>query len=479
MADPHIPAALARYAMSGVFRGTFDSRDDDQLARASALAGDVPAELVAKTAILARRRGHGADVPAILLAHLAARDVDVMRRAFPRVIDDGRTLRTFVQVVRSGVTGRRSFGSAPKRALRAWFASRTPDAIFRQSTGRSPSMSDVIKMVRPPPRNEQGEADAVREALYGYLLGKNIDRARLPALARSYDDWKRGEGPVPDVPFEMITTGPLRGEHWRELALRLSVTQLRASLGALLRHGVLDDGKMAERIAARLSDRDENLRSAATPFAHLVTIRHLDPAMPPVVVDAVAQGLEHAMDRVPGLAGRVVLCRDVSGSMEAPLTGHRGSATSRVRCIDVAALVSAAVRRRSPGATVVPFSGGGSSCVTPLRWLNARDEAPDVVVFVSDNQSWSEYRRSAGSSSSTRGTVMAEEWERLRVRNPKARLVLVDLSPRPPSQPLTSGRDDVLHVGGFSDAAFDVIATFARGGLAGAPWLDEIEAITL
>lgn len=27
---------------------------------------------------------------------------------------------------------------------------------------------------------------------------------------------------------------------------------------------------------------------------------------------------------------------------------------------------------------------GGTSCSAPLRWLNARGEAPDVVVFVSD-----------------------------------------------------------------------------------------------
>ena len=121
-------------------------------------------------------------------------------RVFPRVIDDGGMLRDFVQIVRSGVTGRRSFGSAPTRALRTWFASRSPDVVFRQSIGQSPSMSDVIKMVRPPPRNDKGEADAVREALYGYLIGKNIDAAKLPALAQSFEAWKRGEGSLPDVP---------------------------------------------------------------------------------------------------------------------------------------------------------------------------------------------------------------------------------------------------------------------------------------
>src|SRR3712207_8227055 len=43
---------------------------------------------------------------------------------------------------------------------------------------------------------------------------------------------------------------------------------------------------------------------------------------------------------------------DVSGSMKSPVTGYRKGATSTVRCIDVAALVAAAVLRRSGEARV-------------------------------------------------------------------------------------------------------------------------------
>src|SRR5262249_1694499 len=155
----------------------------------------------------------------------------------------------FVQIVRSGETGRRSFGSAPKRALRDWFRARPPDVIFRQSLGQSPSMSDVIKMVRPSPKNDRGETDAVREALYGYLLGKSHDSSALPPLAKAFDAFKRGEGSVPDVPFAMLLSLPLLREHWAALANKLSVSELRTSLDALLRHGVLDDAEAAQSIA--------------------------------------------------------------------------------------------------------------------------------------------------------------------------------------------------------------------------------------
>jgi len=40
-------------------------------------------------------------------------------------------------------------------------------------------------------------------------------------------------------------------------------------------------------------------------------------------------------------------------------------------------------------------------------------------------------------------------------------------------------RDDVLNVGGFSDAVFEVIATFTRGDHVGDSWLQAIESMTL
>ena len=55
------------------------------------------------------------DMPALLLAELSRRDPALMDRVFDRVVDSPRMLRTFVQIVRSGATGRKSLGSAPKR----------------------------------------------------------------------------------------------------------------------------------------------------------------------------------------------------------------------------------------------------------------------------------------------------------------------------------------------------------------------------
>ena len=104
-------------------------------------------------------------------------------------------------------------------------------------------------------------------------------------------------------------------------------------------------------------------------------------------------------------------------------------------------------------------------------------------MFVSDNQSWADFRiATRPDPNGTRGTVMAEEWKRLRGRNPKAKLILIDVQPNGTTQDAGDGkRDDVLNVGGFSDAVFDVISAFTRGDLAGCrrSWLRAIEWIAL
>ena len=77
--------------------------------------------------------------------------------------------------------------------------------------------------------------------------------------------------------------------------------------------------------------------------------------VPAVVREALQDAMEIALENVPAFGGRVVVCPDVSGSMASPVTGTRRGATSAVRCIDVAALVAAAVLRTNRDALVLPF----------------------------------------------------------------------------------------------------------------------------
>ena len=85
---------------------------------------------------------------------------------------------------------------------------------------------------------------------------------------------------------------------------------------------------------------------------------------------ALQEAMEIAIENVPSTPGKIFLCPDVSGSMQSPVTGYRGGATTAVRCIDVAALVAAAFLRRNTTAEVIPFS---DDVVKMPRRLNPLD----------------------------------------------------------------------------------------------------------
>ena len=181
--------------------------------------------------------------------------------------------------------------------------------------------------------------------------------------------------------------------------------------------------------------------------------------------------------------------------MQSPVTGHRAGATTAVRCIDVAALVSASILRQNPDAEVLPFStdveevrlnsrdsvmsnaeklaaigGGGTNCSAPLAWLNKKQAKGDLVVFVSDNESWAD-------SQHGRGTETMRQWSVFKRFNPQARLVCIDIQPYSTTQAAESA--DVLNIGGFSDQVFEVVAAFAEGGLGADHWVGVIEQVKL
>ncbi len=106
----------------------------------------------------------------------------------------------------------------------------------------------------------------------------------------------------------------------------------------------------------------------------------------------------------------------------------------------------------------------------PLFKLNERNAIGDLVIYVSDNESWADPQNG-------RGTETLHQWETFRYRNPQARLVCIDLQPYGTTQAQT--RDDILNVGGFSDAVFEMLTRFATHPSGTDHWVHEIEAMAL
>ena len=53
------------------------------------------------------------------------RDLELLAQVFPRVIDSGKMLRNFVQILRSGAVGRKSLGTRPKKLVQRWLLEAT------------------------------------------------------------------------------------------------------------------------------------------------------------------------------------------------------------------------------------------------------------------------------------------------------------------------------------------------------------------
>src|SRR5215510_4676214 len=208
--------ALAQYAATGCLNSTFYATAETQLEKVIDLCREIDPEFIARTAVYARERGFMKDMPALLCAILSVKDVKTLARVFPRVIDNGRMLRNFVQIMRSGAVGRKSLGSAPKRLVREWLAARDPATLFKANVGQDPSLTDIVKMVHPKPK------DAAREALFGYFIGRDYAFEALPEVVREFERYKKGGADkhaggvrtVPDVPFQLLTALELGTAEW-------------------------------------------------------------------------------------------------------------------------------------------------------------------------------------------------------------------------------------------------------------------------
>jgi 60 kDa SS-A/Ro ribonucleoprotein len=495
--------ALAQYAATGCLNRTFYASAEEQLAKVIELCAQVEPEFIARAAVFCRENALMKDVPALLCAVLSVRDRELLAKVFPRVIDNAKMLRNFVQIMRSGAVGRKSLGTAPKRLVREWIGARDGEVVFAASVGRSPSLADILKMVHPKPASPE------REALYGYLVGKPHDAEALPQLVREFEAFKASAlangaasvtMDVPRVPFQMLTALNLGRGAWVEIARAASWTTTRMNLNAFARHGVFEVEGMTELIAARLRDERLVRRARVFPYQLMAAFLAAGSGVPKAVSEALQDAMEVATENVPEIAGKVYVFPDVSGSMRSPVTGYRKGSTSAVRCVDVAALVAATVLRKNPRAEVIPFESkaievrlnardsvmtnaerlaslpaGGTNCSAPLRLLNRRRASGDLLIYVSDNESWIDspvYGRFGGGPTQT-----LFEWARFKERNPRARMVCVDLQANATTQ--AKEREDVLNVGGFSDAVFGLVAEFAAGRLNDGHWVSVIEAVTL
>jgi 60 kDa SS-A/Ro ribonucleoprotein len=495
--------ALAQIAATGCFNGTYYASGESQLDELRKLIDQADDNVfLAKLAVYARERAYMKDMPAALLVMLSKRDSALLHRVFGRIVDSGRVLRTVFQMVRSGQFGRTGLSSSLQRAFQRWLNEASVGKLLSASIGSDPSLRDVLRLARPTPK------DNARRALFGWLTDKETAKwapateADLPEQVQSLVAYRRAESAELQtlilgdltVRWDLLADAAKGPLVWKGIARQMGPQALRMNLNTLLRHEAFgasgQDSEMVDYVAARIADADEIRQSRQFPYQYLTAYLSAGDEIPQKIKTALHQAAEIACGNIPQLAGPVVIGLDTSGSMSSPVTGHRGrGATTKIRCIDVAALFAAAILRRNPDSVVVPFDtqayqvrldpndsilslaerlarygGGGTDCSLPLREANTRLRQRRFAgaVLVCDTESWVYDGRPQGYGSNGLTGVMIE-WQQFvqnqkRLGAPKPKLICLDLQPVTTTQ--APDRDDILNIGGFSDAVFSVVASF-------------------
>lgn len=494
--------ALATIACTGCFNDVFYASSDDQLASVKKLALQCSPQFLINLALYSRGKGYMKDMPAYILAYLicglkyqntSSLAKSQLTNAFSSIVNNGKMLRNFCQMVRSGQFGSKSFGSFGKKLIQNYITTRTDRQLFDLDVGNSPSLADILKMVHPDPSKSANKQS--RELFYRYLLGKPINPEvanALPDIVKEYEAFKANPGStIPAVNFQKLTQLPLTQNHWKQIFDNAGYTMTRMNINTANRNGLFKDKTTTKVIADRLRSPDLIQKAKVFPYQLLTTYSAIQGTDIPIdVVDAIHDAVEHATNNIPVIEGKIVVALDVSSSMTSPVTGHRIGSTTKTTCTQVAALIASSILRKNKDTTIYPFDtkihnvsishrdsiltnaqklalhGGGTDCSLVINHLNRQNIDADLVVYISDNQSW--YDLCNGSS-----TGLAQGWSTYKTRNKKAKLVCIDLQPYTTSQ--IPSHKDILLVAGFSDMVFDIMANFSKNSNnSDNYWVDQI-----
>lgn len=531
--------ALAQVAATGTFGNAFYSTAETQLDEVLKLIDEVDDnQYLAMLALYAREKAFMKDMPAALLVALSVRDTELMHRVFDRVVDNGRVLRTVFQMIRSGQfknkagNGRVGLSSSVQRAFQIWLNTASVGKLLSASIGNDPSLRDILRMARPTPK------DNARRAMFGWLTDKSIEKwapateADLPVEVQSLIAYRNSEseeaqaliaGGLDNVRWDLLSDAAKGPTVWAALARKMGPQALRMNLNTLLRHdvfsgiGILPVGKnmsndtqagslchvMVDYVSDRIADESEIRRSKQFPYQYFAAYLNADDNVPQKIKTALHKAAEIACGNVPELPGPIVIGLDTSGSMSCAVMGNRGrGATSKMRCIDVAALFAAAILRRNPDSVVIPFDtsaydakidpndsilsiaerlakygGGGTDCSLPLVAANQKHAKRKFagVVLVSDNESWVGTGRHGSTGVMTAWEAFVANQRKLAGKDAAPKLVNIDLQPYQTVQ--ACERADIMNIGGFSDAVFNVISAFLADN--NQRFVAEVEAIEL
>lgn len=292
-----------------------------------------------------------------------------------------------------------------------------------------------------------------------------------------------------------FTTAELRksafAEKWTELVKsgKMGYMALLRNLRNIAEAGVSDD--TIKDVANRIADPDEVSRAKQMPFRYFSAFKELtnaDTPHTPLLLNALENAAEASAAHIKGFdeSTSVLMACDLSGSMLTRLS--RGS---KVQYYEVGIMMAMLMKHRCAKAITGIFGdewkvtdlpqhniltnasaigkrigevGYGTEGTKVLKWLFAKNEMVDKVMFFTDCQLWDDSYEAS----------FASLWDTYKYFVPNARLYIFDLSGYGHS-PIELKRNDVTLIAGWSDRIFDILDALEHGQSA----IEHINAIEL
>lgn len=195
------------------------------------------------------------------------------------------------------------------------------------------------------------------------------------------------------------------------------------------------------------------------------------------IVQTLETAVRHTTDNIRGFDKntRVLLASDTSGSMYQPV-----SQNSSVMCYHIGLLLSMLMRHRCENVVAGMFGdiwkaynffsdnilqntvdmishagevGYSTNGYMVIDWLISESRVMDKVMLFTDCELWDSYNG---------GKHLAKSWEMYKKIAPDAKLYLFNLAGYGTS-PVSTKRDDVFCIAGWSDKVFDILAALENG----------------
>jgi 60 kDa SS-A/Ro ribonucleoprotein len=457
------------------------------------------------------------DTAVFALARCAAADDLATRRAALAALSQVCRTSTHLFQFVTFVSAWRGWGRSLRRAVGAWYAGRSVDALAYQAVKyrnrEGMTHRDALRLAHPggavsagnptldvSPEQARlfewivrgGEVDGLPRIVEGYVRAQAATTAaEAAALVREYD-----------LPREALASQHLSDPLvWDALLERMPFTAMIRNLATMTRVGLLTPGSDASALVIdRLTHGDRLIRARVHPVSVLIAARTYAAgrgvrgrgSWEPVagIVDALDGAFYRAFGNVTPGGTRMLLALDVSGSMGAPIAGvpdlSAREASAAMALVTLAAEPNTEVVgfhaghggwtarnpgrfRRPDGLTPLPLSPrqrlddavarvshlpfGGTDCALPMLYAMEKGRSIDTFVIYTDSETW------AG------GIHPAEALRRYRAKTGiAARLIVVGMVANRFSiaDPTDAGMLDVV---GFDTSTPEVISGFSRGEL--------------